>query len=234
MDRHALASVAVIPDGNRRFAHKANISLEEAYLAGFRKSEEAVRWGADSGVKSMTFWALSLDNFTKRSENELSLLFRMMKGHAQNVLKSKTFKDYDVTVKFFGKRDIIPAELNSMFSKVEDKFQGSGDLRINFGIAYNGRDELLTAAKNLATDISAGKIRASAVGEHEFEKYLYLSESPDLVIRTGNSPRLSGLMPWQTVYSELYFSPKLWPEFSKQDYAQAVEFYANVERKFGK
>jgi len=109
-----------------------------------------------------------------------------------------------------------------------------GGLALNMGIAYSGRDELLNATQRLAADIASDKVRANSLTESEFEKYLYLSESPDLLIRTGDSHRLSGMMPWQTVYSELYFSPKLWPEFAKADFDAAVEFYDSTERKFGK
>jgi undecaprenyl diphosphate synthase len=227
-------SVAIIPDGNRRYARKRGITLEAAYLAGFRKSEEAAKWCADAGVKSLTFWALSLDNFSKRSEEEMKLLFGLMKRHARESFRSKVFRDYDFTVRFFGRRDMIPRKLDAMFQKIEEKFRGDGSLRVNFGIAYNGREELLHAAKALASDISARRVDGSALTESDFEKYLYVRESPDLVIRTGNAPRLSGLMPWQTVYSELYFSPKLWPEFAKADFARATEFYGRTERKFGK
>jgi len=230
-----LSSLAIIPDGNRRYAQKNNIAVEQAYLAGFRKSEEVVHWCGDSGIKTLTYWALSLDNFSKRSTDELSLLFRLMKSHAQRVLDSQAYKDNNVTVKFFGKRDLLPSELNKMFSKVEDKYPERKDgLVLNMGIAYSGRDELLNATQRLAADIAADKVRANSLTESEFEKYLYLSESPDLLIRTGDSHRLSGMMPWQTVYSELFFSPKLWPEFTKTDFDAAVEFYGSTDRKFGK
>jgi tritrans,polycis-undecaprenyl-diphosphate synthase [geranylgeranyl-diphosphate specific] len=230
-----LSSLAIIPDGNRRYAQKNNIAVEQAYLEGFRKSEEVVRWCGDSKVKTLTYWALSLDNFSKRSSDELGLLFRLMKSHAQRVLDSQVYKDNNVTVKFFGKRELLPAELDKMFSKVEDMYpERKTGLVLNMGIAYSGRDELLNAVQRLASDIASDKVRANSLTESEFEKYLYLSESPDLLIRTGDSHRLSGMMPWQTVYSELFFSPKLWPEFSKDDFDAAVEFYDSTERKFGK
>jgi len=230
-----LSSLAIIPDGNRRYAQKNNIAVEQAYLAGFRKSEEVVRWCGDSKIKTLTYWALSLDNFSKRSTDELSLLFRLMKSHAQRVLDSQVYKDNEVTVRFFGKRELLPPELNRMFSKVEDLYpERKGGLVLNMGIAYSGRDELLNAVQKLASDIASDKVRANSLTESEFEKYLYLSESPDLLIRTGDSHRLSGMMPWQTVYSELYFSPKLWPEFTKEDFDSAVEFYDSADRKFGK
>ncbi len=234
MPDNPLSSIAIIPDGNRRYARKAGLSLEQAYMAGFRKSEDAVKWSADEGAKTLTFWALSLDNFTQRSSNELSVLFRLMKSHAQQALKSKVFKEHNVAVRFFGKRELLPRELDRTFQTVEEKYPGDGDLALNVGIAYNGRDELLHAAQLLAKDISANKVRPGTLTESEFEQYLYVKVSPDLVIRTGDAPRLSGLMPWQTVYSELYFSPKLWPEFTKEDFGAACEFYHNVERKFGR
>ncbi|MFA5247083.1 MAG: undecaprenyl diphosphate synthase family protein, partial [Candidatus Micrarchaeia archaeon] len=149
-----LTSLAIIPDGNRRFAKKNNIAVEQAYLAGFRKSEEVVRWCGDSGINTLTYWALSLDNYSKRSTDELSLLFRLMKSHAQRILESKVYKDNRVTVRFFGKRDLLPSDLNSMFSKIESAYpERNGGLVLNMGIAYSGRDELFNATQKLAADI---------------------------------------------------------------------------------
>jgi undecaprenyl diphosphate synthase len=158
-----------------------------------------------------------------------------MKSHGQRILDSRTYRDNDVTVRFFGKRELLPAALNRIFARIEEKYpEKRGGLALNMGIAYSGRDELLTAAQRLAADIASDKVRPNSLTESEFEKYLYLRESPDLLIRTGDSHRLSGMMPWQTVYSELFFSPKLWPEFSKADFEEAVAFYDSTDRKFGK
>ncbi|MFA6049113.1 MAG: polyprenyl diphosphate synthase [Candidatus Micrarchaeia archaeon] len=231
---NSLSSIAIIPDGNRRFSAKAGLPIEAAYAKGFEKSQEAVAWSAEAGVKSLTFWALSLENYSKRSQFELAGLFSLMKNHAQKARREKAFSENGVRVKFFGKLELLPKDLLAEISALEESTRDNGNTRLNVALAYSGRDELLNAAKKvLQENAQTGNLNAE-ISEEDFSKHLYLQESPDLIIRTGNVQRLSGFLPWQAGYSEIYFSPKLWPEFQKQDFAAAVEYYNAAERRFGK
>ncbi|MFH0713297.1 MAG: polyprenyl diphosphate synthase [Candidatus Micrarchaeota archaeon] len=233
MSQQLLESVAVIPDGNRRFAKKNNLPLEAAYLAGFRKAGEFAQWAFDKDVKTVSYWALSLDNFAKRSQDELNVLFKLMTRNINDSLTDSRFKRDACRVKFFGKRELLPLSVQQGMAKLEEKTR-DGNKTMNIAIAYSGREELLTASKNLAADIASGKINAGQINEETFSQYLYYPQSPQLIIRTGNVQRLSGFLPWQNSYSELYFSPKLWPEFNQQDFLVAKEFFETTEQRFGK
>jgi undecaprenyl diphosphate synthase len=121
--------------------------------------------------------------------------------------------------------------------KLELETQDNGRLRLKIGVAYSGQDELVRASAKLAQDLREGKVDKRALesdGERVFSYYLDLKESPDLIIRTGNVQRLSGFLPFQSAYSEFYFSRKLWPEFSKADFRKAIDYYAATQRRFGR
>ncbi|MEK6954137.1 MAG: polyprenyl diphosphate synthase [Candidatus Micrarchaeota archaeon] len=231
-----LKSIAIIPDGNRRFASKGKLSVQNAYGAGFRKVEEVLDWAEGTSINNITFWALSLENFKKRSRFELRILFSLMRHKLRQTLRDKTFEKKKIKVKFFGKLELLPKDLQAMISELESntsKFAST----LEIAIAYSGREEILNATRKILVDFYGRKDALSKAGklnEKEFEKYLYSPLSPDLIIRTGGVSRLSGFLPWQTAYSELYFSNKLWPEFTKEDFKEAVEFYNETERRFGK
>ncbi len=227
-----LRSVAIIPDGNRRFANKNTLSVKKAYGQGFRKVEEVMEWAGNAGVDDITFWALSLENYKNRSRLELKILFALMRAKLREVLGERTFVKKKIKVKFFGKLELLPRDLREMINKLEestDKF----DKTLSIALAYSGREEIMNAAKRFAIDFS-GEGKELKLTENEFEKYLYNPSSPDLIIRTGGVSRLSGFLPWQTAYSELYFSRKLWPEFDEADFKDAIRFYNETERRFGK
>ncbi len=234
MPEHQLKSVAVIPDGNRRFAKKSGLALEAAYLAGFKKAGEFSKWAFEEKVKTVSYWALSLDNYAKRSQEELKILFKLMTKHMEDALKHPKFNDHECRIKFFGRRELLPLEIQKSMAQLEEKTMDRGENSLNMGIAYSGHEEVVSAAKKLAADIATGKISQESVDESTFSAYLYTSEAPQLIIRTGNVQRLSGFMSWQNAYSELYFSPKLWPEFTKPDFLAAKEFFETTEQRFGK
>ncbi|PIT85818.1 di-trans,poly-cis-decaprenylcistransferase [Candidatus Micrarchaeota archaeon CG10_big_fil_rev_8_21_14_0_10_59_7] len=220
-----LNHVAIIPDGNRRYAKRRNIPISEWYALGFRKMEEAARWAAAQGVREVSFWALSADNFRKRERAQLGVLFSMMRKYALSELRENRFAQDGVRVRFFGRLNSLPRELREALEDIEKETSHNEKRSLNILIVYGGRDELLNAAKGCARD---GKF-----DEKTFEKHLYLADAPDLIIRTGNSPRLSGFMPWQSEYSEIYFSKKLWPEFTKRDFDAAVRFYTGIVKRGG-
>ncbi len=232
-----LQNIAVIPDGNRRYARKHSLPLEVAYGRGFSKVNDILGWAQDDGVRRMSFWALSLENFRKRSSLELRVLFGLMKNKMAEALDSSEFVERDARIKFFGRLDLLPAEIKRLAAELEEKTSERKKFELQIGIAYSGQDELLHAAKQLAVEIAAKKVSARQVeelGAAEFGKYLYTSFRPDLVIRTGGVHRLSGFLPFQSAYSEYYFSPRLWPEFSRNDFEKAVAAYEETERRFGK
>lgn len=225
------SSVAVIPDGNRRFAHKNHLSLADAYRNGFSKIEQVVTWLNDTPVQSLRVWALSLENYQKRSRLELEVLFQLMNRQLDRALTDPALEKADVRVRFFGKTQLLPKTIQDKIRDVQEK-TAHRSRELGVAIAYSGRDEILSAARQAALDYKEGKI--ADVNEETFSNYLYSQEPVDLVIRTGAVQRLSGFLPWQNAYAEVYFSDKLWPEFDKQDLHDALDFYGSTQRRFGK
>lgn len=225
--------IALIPDGNRRFAKDNNMPLEMAYIKGFEKTNQVAEWLSKTPVKATTFWALSLDNFTKRGEIELKILFKIMKSYLEKTINSREFQDNNVKVNFFGRKEMLPLDIRLLTDKLEKNTFENNGREVNFAIAYSGQDEIVHAAKFIAKDLKEEKITEDDI-EKNLSNYLYYPKQVDLVIRTGNVQRLSGFLPIQSGYSELYFSPKMWPAFEQKDLTKALEFYGGIERRFGK
>ncbi|NPA22343.1 MAG: di-trans,poly-cis-decaprenylcistransferase [Candidatus Micrarchaeota archaeon] len=208
--------VAFIPDGNRRWAKKNNVSLQEAYLKGTEKLKDVLQWSKDLGVKEVTVWAMSYDNYKKRSPEEISLLFQIMKNYRQWLGEIKNVK-----VEFVGKLDELPQDILEMIEEVKEKGK-EGEYKINVLFLYNGRWEILEVAKK------------GPKTEEELYQALLLKSFPDIVIRTGGQVRTSGFLPIQTEYSEWFFLEKLWPDFSFEDYKKILEDFQKRQRNFGK
>lgn len=222
-----ISSIGIVPDGNRRYAKKYNISYEEAYGRGFEKAKELMRWAFKiPSVKNVTFYALSLENITKRSEFEKKIVFGYFHKFLDDLNSLKEVNDGKIRVKFLGKMELIPKNLADKMVEFMKKTENNGEKTLNFLVAYNGIAEIVYAAKKAAEN--------GEINEKTIEKNLYIPHLIDLVIRTGDVSRLSGFMTWQTTYSELYFLNKLWPEVTEEDFKNAINWYGNIERRFGK
>ncbi len=220
--------VALIPDGNRRWARKHNLSLEEAYKKGIEHFGDFLKWSHEFGVNEVTVWAMSYDNYVKRSKEEISTLLKLFKYFYDYVSKKKDelYQQYPVLkstqIRFIGKWDLLPWEYQEIIKYVHRETHG--DFKINFLLIYSGRIEILEAAKKLPENAT----------EQDLIDNLMLKDFPDLVIRTGGHIRTSGFLPIQSEYSEWYFVEELWPDFSKEKYMEILEDFKKRERKFGK
>ncbi len=224
-----LLSLAIIPDGNRRFAKKNGISLEAAYARGFRKVTDILDWVRPTSVESTTLWALSLENFRKRSSVEIRLLFSLMQKELDQTMAR--MPERFPQVRFIGRTELLPKGVRQRMQKLEKQTENN-DKRLNIAVAYSGRDELVQAATRAAEAKEKGEI--GRIDERAIERYLFQPEPVDLLIRTGDVQRTSGFLPWQNAYAEVYFSRKLWPEFSQGEFNKALAFYDDTERRFGK
>ena len=229
-----LSSVGIIPDGNRRYASKHNVSLLQAYSQGVRKAQDAVTWlDRYPSIKTVTFYTLSLENL-QRNKAELSILLRLSKKQIQDAIKTKFFDEHEITPKFVGRLSELPKNLRDLMREAEEDFEGH-PRTLNFAIAYTGRAEIVDASKRIAQEYRDGKIELEDVTEESFPSYLYSPMSfPELIFRTGDTKRLSGFLTYESAYSELYFSEKLWPEVEEADFKDAVEYYAKAQSRFGK
>ncbi len=224
-----LKHVAFIPDGNRRYARKLGIDFSRAYELGFRKAREVlVDWRPfleKYGVREVTFWGLSTENL-QRSPAELEIIFSYMRRFLKEVLE-EDLNSYRIGVKFVGDLSRIPGDIRGLMAELEKKTQEFKGFREYIAVAYGGRNEILGAAKRLAES-------GLEFTEKNLERFLYIPSYPDLVIRTSGTVRTSGFMPWQTAYSEWYFSSKLWPEFDIDEMKKAIDDYFSRERRFGR
>jgi undecaprenyl diphosphate synthase len=229
----ALKHIAVIPDGNRRWARKEGVSLLEGYKKGIEKLENLLRWCRDSNVKMLTLWGFSTEN-VGRERKEIKSLFSLFDSKLVEALKSDEYHRKKVRVRFLGKKDMFPKSIRQKIEKLERSTKNYDSLFLTIMLGYGGRQEIVDAISSIVEDAKKGRIKS--VNERLVSDYLYTSglPNPDLVIRTSGEQRLSGFLPWQSAYSELYFSKKLWPDFSKADFKKAVDAYSKRERRFGR
>ena len=221
--------IAIIPDGNRRWSDQKGISRKEGYKIGIEHIGDVLKWSRDAGVEIVTMWGFSTENF-KRDEEEITGLFELFKKNLLEGLSTKDDEGKKIKVKFLGRIHLFPKEIQYLFKKIEDKTKNSGPYQLNLLLSYGGRNEIVDAVNSII------KEGTKEVTEETISRHLYTKDipDPDLVIRTSGEQRLSGLLPWQTTYSEFYFSEKLWPDFSRDDFDAALETYAKRKRKFGK
>jgi tritrans,polycis-undecaprenyl-diphosphate synthase [geranylgeranyl-diphosphate specific] len=224
--------IAIIPDGNRRFAKKNGKLGYEGHDSGVEKFKKVLSWCKDAKIEEVSFWALSTENL-KRDKVELAMLYRILDGACNSILKKSEKELSGVKIRFIGSTELLPEQLQEKLQRVENSTSSIAGLKLNILLAYGGRQELLNAAKSLASDVAGGKLKLDDISEKEFSSRLKLNSKPDLIIRTGHSC-LSGFLPWQAAYSEIIFlEGKLWPEFSKEDFDSCLSVFAGRKRNYG-
>ncbi|MEM0372796.1 MAG: polyprenyl diphosphate synthase [archaeon] len=219
--------MAIIPDGNRRYAQKERIPLSLAYERACDKVESVLDWALESKrVDEVTIWGLSTENFT-RDADQLKLLNDIFIKNFEKLIGSEKIYKNRVRVRVVGKREMLDKKLVGLIEKTEEATRFNNAFSLNIALAYGGRQEILNA---VAKALQQGE----GVTEDSIQKNLYVTRNPDLIIRTSGVQRLSGYLAWQSGYSELYFSKQLWPEFSRDEFFKALEFYDSTKRNFGR
>jgi len=224
--------MAFIPDGNRRWAKKHGLSVLRGHEKGIDRMGDVLTWCREEGIKMASFWAFSTENF-KRDAQEVNALFEAFETRLSKVLREAEFEKHKVKVRFIGNTSLFPKKIQMGIKKVENETAGYGKYFLNLFIGYGGRAELIAASQKLAKDFSKNP---SQIGEAEFESCLWTAGLPDpeLIVRTSGEMRISGFMPFQSAYSELYFCKKLWPDFSRADFEDAISEFAKRKRRWGK
>jgi tritrans,polycis-undecaprenyl-diphosphate synthase [geranylgeranyl-diphosphate specific] len=235
VNRMPLSSIAFIPDGNRRFAQKNGISLLESYRLGTQKAWEVIDWLRKyPSIKTGTFYTLSFENLT-RNKTELSVLFKIFDKELDKAADNLVFEQEQMNIHFVGKLEALPKRIQSKMHLLEKKTSDFKNKTIHLAIGYSGQNEIVDAAKKIAEQYKQGFLQLSDITTENFSRFLYAPiPEPDLIVRTSGTQRLSGFLTYQSAYSELYFTPKYWPEFEKKDLAQAIQSYENRKRNFGK
>ncbi len=224
--------VAIIMDGNGRWATRRGLPKMAGHRAGVKAGEEVIEAARELGVKVLTLYTFSTENW-KRPKAEVSSLFRLLEAY----LDKNTPKLMKNNIRFsvIGRIAQLPASTRERIDKTIGLTSANTGLVLNLALNYGGRPEIADAAAALAKDVEAGKVNADAVDEALFAGYLYTNglPDPDLLIRTSGEFRISNFLLWQIAYAELYIVEKLWPDFKKADFKKAIAEYRKRERRFG-
>ncbi|NPA76709.1 MAG: di-trans,poly-cis-decaprenylcistransferase [Candidatus Diapherotrites archaeon] len=227
-------TIGVIPDGNRRYARKHGLSLQEGYMRGVDTIERFVKYVRDkTETKHVYIYTLSLENVLKRSKQELSFLFKIFRKQAEKLLRENP---YEGRVRFIGRRNVLPKDLQKLMEKIERKTENSGDFEVILAVGYTGMAEIVDTVKSIAKKVAAGEMQPDDIDEETIYANLYAPDvpPPDFILRTSGEQRTSGFLPIQSVYSELIFYPKLWPELTEDDFEAIYAEYRQRVRRFGK
>ncbi|MDP8023548.1 MAG: polyprenyl diphosphate synthase [Nitrososphaeria archaeon] len=230
--------IAVIMDGNRRWANERSLPTWEGYRYGAEIAEKFVLWSLDYKVKIITFYALSKDNLFKRSPQELSSIIENMYSKLEKLDESGLIEKYKIRIKTLGNKELLPDTLRNKIEELEKKTKENEGMVINIAVAYSGRHEILNAVKEIAKDVSEGKIKADNIDEGVFMSKLYTGDlpypEPDVIIRTSGEMRLSDFLLYQSSYSEMIFMDIYWPDVRKIDFLRILRTYEKRNRRFGK
>jgi len=229
--------IAIILDGNRRWASKHFLEPWIGHRYGAKKVEDLLRWCLDLGVKSVTLYAFSTENF-QRSPQEVDEIMGLAEEKLKKLLTDEDIHKHEVQVKVIGRLNMLPESLQRAIEEAEGATKGYDKHFLNMAVAYGGRAEIVDAARKIAQIVEKGELTPKDINEETFERYLYTAhmpkQDPDLIIRTSGEERLSGFLLWQCAYSELCFLDVYWPEFRKIDLMRAVRTYQRRRRRFGK
>jgi len=220
-----LNHVAIIMDGNGRWGLKNKNSRNAGHRAGINTVEKIIKETIRNNVKFLTLYAFSTENW-KRPKKEIRFLFNLLENFLKN--KIEDLNEQKIKLKIIGKKNFSP-KLNNLLKISEKKTHKNNRLQINLALNYGSKIEMINAFKEL-------KKKREIINEKNFKKYLQTKNIPDpeILIRTGNTKRLSNFLLWQLAYSEIFFEKKLWPDFNEKDYFKIIKKYKNIKRNFGK
>lgn len=228
--------IAIILDGNRRWASEKSLNPWLGHEKGAEKVDQLLDWCLKLGVKSVTLYAFSTENF-RRPKKEVEELMRILRGKFQEIFSNERIQRNKVRVKVIGRVNLLPKALQQLIAKVEEATQNYDEHFLNIALAYGGRAEIVDAARKIAEKVHDGELVPTDIDEQTFERFLYTShmskQDPDLIIRTSGEERLSGFLLWQSAYSELCFLDVYWPDFRLIDLLRAVRTFQRRKRRFG-
>jgi tritrans,polycis-undecaprenyl-diphosphate synthase [geranylgeranyl-diphosphate specific] len=227
--------IAIIMDGNRRFARELGIDPTKGHLKGKDKLEEVTDWCLEVDVKILTVFAFSTENLKRKSE-EIDWLMKLFADNFRRAGDDERAHKYGIKVRAIGQRSLLPKEVQDAIAYAEEKTKNYTNYLFNIAVAYGSREEMLRAIRNIAEDVKNGKLDSENINEKVFSTYLYTADlpDPDLVLRTSGEERVSNFLLWQLAYSELYFADIYWPGFRKVDFLRAIRSYQKRQRRFGK
>ncbi|MEM1679010.1 MAG: polyprenyl diphosphate synthase [Ignisphaera sp.] len=239
IDKNMPVHIAIIPDGNRRWARAHGLDPLEGHRYGYEKMRDVLQWIYDLGIKIVTVYAMSYENCLRRPDNERENLFDIIRYGFKELIDGGIVHKYRVRVKVFGKLELVRDDIVRYAELLERETVGYDDRYLNIALCYGGRQEIVNAIKSIVSDVLSGKLHIDDISEEHVKNHLNTSHltsfsEPDLVIRTSGEMRISNFLLWQIAYSELYFCDVFWPDFRKIDLYRAIRAYQKRERRFGR
>ena len=224
--------IAIIMDGNRRWARAQGKPASFGHKAGAKTLEKIVRYANKIGLEYITVYAFSTENW-KRAEEEVNALMMLLQSYLDDY--SKRADSENIKVKVLGDITALSQGMQKSIIKCMERTKNNTGVTFNIALNYGGRDEIVKAVQNIATQVKNKQLKIEEINEETISDNLYTigQPDPDLVIRTSGEQRLSNFLPWQVVYSEFLFIDKFWPEFTEQDLDNAIIEYQKRTRKFG-
>lgn len=229
--------IAIILDGNRRWAKYHYFGVNRAHNVGAEKAEELLNWIYDLEIKITTIYVLSNENLERENE-ELTNIYALLSKKLTKLRDDNRIHKRKMKIKAIGNIELLPKNLQHILKILEEETSSYDSMFLNIAVAYGGQQELVDAIKKIASMVSSGQLKVNDIDKKIIESCLYTSHlpqsDPDLILRTSGEKRLSGFLLWQSAYSELIFMDVFWPEFRKIDFMRAIRTYQNRRRRFGK
>ena len=224
--------VAIILDGNGRWAKKRNMPRNYGHVKGSKTVEQIIEHGYKMGIEYITVYAFSTENW-KRSADEVDALMKLLAKYLIDCIERSTKNN--MCVRVIGDKSGLDPKLVARINELEETTKNATGLKFTIAINYGGRDEIRRAVTRIAEDVEKGVLTSKEITENLINDYLDTAglPDPDLLIRTSGEERLSNFLPWQLAYTEFYFTDVLWPDFTKEDLLTAIRYYNGRERRFG-
>lgn len=229
--------IGFIMDGNRRYAKKQNLSLSQAYKKGMENFLNIIKLQIKYNVYETSFFALSKDNYNKRDKSEKAVLFNLIKEFSENKSFRNFFKKNKIQINIKGNEEIKKErKFDEEIKKVKTEYEkynleiGNPNFKVNIALNYDGQEEITKACNELIRKKRKNITSQDIKNEIWFNK----SPEPNIIVRTGDAPRTSGFLLWDSQYSELYLSRVFWPEYNEEEFKKTLQWYSNIKRNFGK
>lgn len=224
--------IAIIMDGNRRWAKARGLTTKDGHKAGSKNLDNIATFCNEIGIKYLTVYAFSTENW-KRTQEEVSALMFIIKANLDSMLRKLDLKN--IKIRVIGEKENIPPDIQKKIDKLVEKTKNNTGLVLNIAFNYGGRAELVHSTKVIAEKVKSGEIDIEDINEKLISDSIYTAgqPDPDLMIRTSHELRTSNFLPWQLTYSEFYFPDKHWPEFDREDLIEAIKIYQKRNRRFG-
>lgn len=242
MDKNNLPEFSVLPkhvgiimDGNGRWAKQRNLPRYKGHIEGAKTFRKIGEFAADIGVKCLTFYAFSTENW-KRPQEEVNAIMELFREYLREAdERSAENEEKGITLRFIGDRSGIPEDIAALMNHIEQISSDKSKVVLNIAINYGGRHEIVNAVRTIAEKVKCGEMEPSDIDENTISEYLYTKNlpDPDLIIRPSGECRLSNFLTYQSAYSELWFSDVLWPDFTEEDFVLALREFENRNRRFG-